>query len=146
MLPLLLYIKRKRGNYEPASAARWKGILRLAAFTTVTSCVLGAVMMHNANADAAKGALAFGRDMSAYMGDENATEIKLNDQSMFTAMILTDEKHDKVLDRFEEECANNSGGLSEMWKTIAADSSKKSGFVNPIKKTGVIRQDDKDDG
>ncbi len=142
---IYLWILSKLSKKTPG-ARRFFGMMRVLAYVTVLSLVMGAFTIHNAMAGAKDQSLRLGRDLQG-LSDllAGGNEIMVNNQPIFISATETTDSVSTVLDRFEAHC-NHDPALSEMrWSDLG---NLKGTVAKPkdINGVGVLRSEDKQKG
>ncbi|MCL2447569.1 MAG: hypothetical protein FWD17_01340 [Polyangiaceae bacterium] len=95
------------------------GTVRVAVYAAVVATVIAVLAFRAVRVQAAERALSLGRELVPFKDLLHGTQrISLNGESMFIASAVTDERMGEVLDRWETECASQSGGLAEQFDAL----------------------------
>ena len=114
-------------------------LVRVTAYATFLTLVLGVVAARTVHAHAERGALALGEkllELSA--GEENVHELSINGQQVFVASAQTSRGLAEVLDRFERSCDDHADGMVDDLRDLAGAlerPAQTSGFAG----VGVLR-------
>jgi hypothetical protein len=99
--------------------SRLHGALRVTAYATGLTLVLGAVGAHKARAALGEKGLEFGEDVASFSSMmKDAHTFRLNGQTIHTNSATTLEGVTTVLDRYEGICKSATGGDTPVWTTL----------------------------
>jgi hypothetical protein len=104
-----------------------KKFARLGAYLAFVQAVLLGVAVRSVRGDAKKGALQLGSELATFGDVAGGPDYRvlLNGESLHFASATTDKSVDEVLDRFEGECREHSGGLEGDFARLASTLSSK---------------------
>ena len=127
-------------------------MLRVSAYAFFVLFTAFLVSFHSAKADAANGALEFGRKLSpladAIKLDGDIAPIALNEQRVFISHATATEDPNEVLDRFESHCAGDAGALGALWQDVSKNHEARRSLsaIAPLKNVGVLRSGNSREG
>jgi hypothetical protein len=101
------------------------GTTRVALYGMVVAAVVAFFALRAVRAQAAEGALSLGRELVPFKDLLHGVHrVSLNGEPMYVASAVTDQRMGQVLDRWETECASQSGGLAEQLDALPAEAKK----------------------
>ncbi len=124
-----------------AKSKHIRGLLRAGGYVAVLSLGLGAFQLRAAHAEVRNRTVELGRQMYqlANASQHDVNKLNLNGQSMWLGSSLAHDSVDNILDRYEDECRQNSAQSTESWRELAKKIDEKNEKRPALAGSGVMR-------
>jgi hypothetical protein len=118
-------VRKLPGHFAKKFLHGMAGFLRVASFLTVVCLLASVVALRSARASLGESAVIIGREIAA-LGDlvGSAYRIRLNGESLYVASATLKEPPSEVLDRLENYCRGNAGGLKDLMAHLPEEKKK----------------------
>jgi len=122
---------------------------RVLAYLSVLAAVLIFFYARSVRGQIAEKTLALGRDLAGFKDlFRGVHRVRLNGESLYVASSLSDQSMSDILDRFERQCREHSGGLLEQLDGLPQEARDRMAKQIPVlwnQRLGTIREERKDE-